>query len=193
MRKGDAVPLQRQQAEAIGLVELRQRAGLLNPSLRARTAIDTMLIETLVELLTLQRLLPAGTLFEARLPLAEACEQCSTALERDDVQMTKQPGPTDAILRALSPQARPVIIAMTNAVARLSDGITRRRMATGSPAAPAAKSLFVPDAFSNPEHARFALKTTIAIMAAYIICTGLDWQGIRISGASARTEVNIIQ
>jgi multidrug resistance protein MdtO len=181
LRSGDAAPLQRQQAEAIGLVELRQRAGLLNPSLRARTAIDTMLIETLVELLALHRVLPADTPFEARLPLAEACEQCSTALERDDVQMTKQPEPADAILRILSPQARPVIVAMANAVARLSDGITRRRTATDPPAAPPAKSLFSPDAFSNPEHARFALKTTIAIMAAYIIYSGLDWQGIRTS------------
>jgi multidrug resistance protein MdtO len=181
LRSGDADPLQRQQAEAIGLVELRHRAGLLDPSLRGRTAIDTLLIETLVELLALHRVLPADTPVEARLPLAETCEQCSAALERDDVQMTKQPGPTDAVLRILSPQARPVIVAMAEAVARLSDGIARRRTSTDLPAAPSAKSLFAPDAFSNPEHARFALKTTIAIMAVYIIYSGVDWQGIRTS------------
>jgi multidrug resistance protein MdtO len=181
LRSGDAAPLQRQQAEAIGLVELRHRAGMFGPNLRSRTAIDTMLIETLTELLALHRVLPADTPVEARLPLAEACEQCSAALERDDVQMTKQAGPTDAVLRILSPQARPVIVAMANALARLTDGLARRRASTDLPAAASAKSLFVPDAFSNPEHARFALKTTIAIMAAYIIYNGVDWPGIRTS------------
>jgi multidrug resistance protein MdtO len=181
LRSGDAAPLQRQQAEAIGLVELRHRAGMLDPNLRGRTAIDTALIETLVELLTLYRVLPAGTPVEARLPLAEACEQCSAALERDDAPVMTQHRPSDAVLRVLSPEARPVIVAMAEAVARLSDGIARRRTATDRPAAASAKSLFAPDAFSNPEHARFALKTTIAIMAVYIIYSGVDWQGIRTS------------
>jgi uncharacterized membrane protein YccC len=45
-------------------------------------------------------------------------------------------------------------------------------------AAKAKKPLFVPDAFTNPAHARFALKVTLAAMTCYFIYTGLDWSGI---------------
>lgn len=37
---------------------------------------------------------------------------------------------------------------------------------------------FADDALSNPDHQRFALKTTAAAMACYLIYTGIDWQGI---------------
>jgi multidrug resistance protein MdtO len=35
-----------------------------------------------------------------------------------------------------------------------------------------------PDAFSNPEYQRYALKTTAAAMLCYVIYAGIDWQGI---------------
>lgn len=37
---------------------------------------------------------------------------------------------------------------------------------------------FFPDALTNPDYQRFALKTTAAAMICYLIYTGLDWQGI---------------
>ena len=43
---------------------------------------------------------------------------------------------------------------------------------------PKPKGLFVPDAFTNPAHIRFALKVTLAAMFCYVLYSGIDWFGI---------------
>ena len=45
-------------------------------------------------------------------------------------------------------------------------------------AAGAKKTLFVPDAFTDPSHVRFALKVALAATSCYVIYVGLDWTGI---------------
>jgi multidrug resistance protein MdtO len=50
-----------------------------------------------------------------------------------------------------------------------------------APAAAHKRPLFVPDAFTNPAHWQFALKTAIAVMVVYFIYTMLDWPGLRTS------------
>jgi len=45
-------------------------------------------------------------------------------------------------------------------------------------ARPKPKSLFVPDAFTNPAHLHFALKVTFAAMFCYIVYEAIDWSEI---------------
>jgi multidrug resistance protein MdtO len=49
------------------------------------------------------------------------------------------------------------------------------------PAEKAKAGFFLPDAFTNPEHLHYALKTTAAAMFCYITFTLLDWPGIHTS------------
>jgi uncharacterized membrane protein YccC len=42
----------------------------------------------------------------------------------------------------------------------------------------ARRHVFVADAFTNPAHAQFALKVTLAAMTCYFLYTGVDWSGI---------------
>lgn len=46
------------------------------------------------------------------------------------------------------------------------------------PAAKSARGLFAPDAFTNPVHVHYALKTTAAAMLCYVAYSLLDWPGI---------------
>ena len=46
---------------------------------------------------------------------------------------------------------------------------------------PKPKSLFVPDAFTNPAHVHFALKVTFAAFFCYIFYSAIDWSGIHTS------------
>jgi uncharacterized membrane protein YccC len=43
---------------------------------------------------------------------------------------------------------------------------------------PKPKSLWKPDAFTNPAHVQFALKATFGAMFCYLLYTGIDWTGI---------------
>ena len=180
VRRGDTARLARASAETLELAELRQRAELLDRSLLGRAAIDASLIETLEELISLAMLLPPSLATDVRASLADTCETCRViymgGLERP---YSTPAGLTDSSLAKLTPAERPVVVAMRLALRRLATGLSERMTAVPETAARHEFAFLVPDAFSNPDHVHFALKTAIAAVAAYIIYTIADWPGIR--------------
>ncbi|MFL9866500.1 FUSC family protein [Paraburkholderia fungorum] len=66
----------------------------------------------------------------------------------------------------------------------LRDAITRFAVVEAQPHTSAPPSagkrggFFLPDAFSNPDHVRYALKTTVAAMFCYLLYSQINWPGI---------------
>jgi len=70
----------------------------------------------------------------------------------------------------------PRLAALSAALARFAEGPDE--IAPAAPATEAHSGFMLPDAFSNPEHLRYALKTTAAAMFCYLLYSVLNWPGI---------------
>ena len=75
----------------------------------------------------------------------------------------------------------PAEVALQRALACMYEAIDQPVAPPAQAQAPKHKQLFVPDAFSNPAHWQFALKTTLAVMVVYITYTLLNYPSMRTS------------
>src|SRR5215831_1371659 len=154
-----------------GLSKLHDLTGLLH---RGRPGWSGSLIDDIARLglllLTWQRVEDDRN---PLVPAADACRQAERALEDGNPS---------------SPE--PLSITATGAARPLANAISRRLRAiqeTLAGAPPGQKSpdasetphrLLVPDAFTNVEYVRFALKVTLAVMICYFVMSMTNWPGI---------------
>jgi multidrug resistance protein MdtO len=106
-----------------------------------------------------------------RVKLAETVEQIAHIVQRGGypVEVTVELPPE----AHLSPLARELLAA-------IRDALTRFAEPDATPQAPPGKEggFFLPDAFTNPEHVQYALKTSAAAVFCYLLYSLLDWPGI---------------
>jgi multidrug resistance protein MdtO len=157
-----------------GLRKLHDLAGLLHGG-RRRLTWGTSLIDEIgrLGLLLLAWFRVEGDNRNPLVPAAAACRRAERALQDGE---------------ALRPE--PVTITATGAARPLAVAISRtlhaiRETLAGTPpgqkthdAAEAPHRLLAPDAFSNVEYVRFALKVTLAVMICYFVMNMTDWPGI---------------
>ncbi|MBV9538835.1 MAG: FUSC family protein [Acidisphaera sp.] len=148
-----------------GLLKLRHLAGLLHRSAAPAPVEEIQCL--LLLLLAVDHVAEPGETRDRLIPLERFCRAAAQALQDG---------------APASPEAPR--IALTGAAQPLSTPITRVLQGIRSPVPPTLAAdqephgLLVPDAFTNPDHSRFALKVTLAVMLCYFIQSMLDWPGI---------------
>jgi multidrug resistance protein MdtO len=150
--------------------EKRPRTGRLTaPAIRA-------LLDALVILEALPDDLP-DALREA---LASRLRACRHAIGADAAPAMHESLATLSQFADASTEQPPAVIAVRSRLSDLLAAVVRPdSRPEKSKAHHPPRRLFVADAFSNPAHWQFALKTTMAVMISYAIYTLLDWPGMR--------------
>ncbi|PQV54443.1 FUSC family protein [Paraburkholderia sp. BL21I4N1] len=117
-------------------------------------------------------------------PLAETLENMARMLDAGGYPVEIElalPGST-----ALPPLVRLVVDNLHTAItgfavveaAQEGDAAPSAPAPTSATPAPKPAGFFLPDAFTDPDHVRYALKTTIAALFCYLLYSQIDWPGI---------------
>ena len=135
----------------------------------AQAARSTSALFSLIDLLNRAE---DGQVIANRKPLAQCLERMARVLDRGSypVDIAFEPH----LDQRLSPATKPVLAAIREILTKFAVAPVAER----KPEAKAKAGFFLPDAFTNPLHVRYALKATAAAMICYVAYELLDWPGI---------------
>jgi multidrug resistance protein MdtO len=152
-------------------------------------SVSVAALHRLLDALVILEALPEDTAPKVRDVLSQKVGESRAALEGaapqgvvpgSESERHDAPGLEAPSVGALAAGRAPAVVAFEAALLALHREITQPGNSVG-PAVAHKRQLFAPDAFTNPAHWQFALKTTIAVMIVYFIYTMLDWPGLRTS------------
>lgn len=104
-----------------------------------------------------------------------------------DVQQTIRTRQTPGIPAPLAPdpQAHPVVLELARTVELIQLSLAQHAPSAPEPnAAPVPTSIFLSDAWSNPEHLVFSLRGCLAALLCYVILNAIAWRGLSTSIAT---------
>ena len=161
----------------VALNQLKGKAFLWDKQLKAFAEEDQRLFGLMLEILQIARALPPQLAAGSRHALASSLRQSRALfLKRRGIDAATVPLVHDGMESEFDPVCEALRLALRDLHTEASG---QTQAGTPNPHTAASRRFFVPDAFHNPAHVRYALKVTFAVLASYATYTLLDWPGIR--------------
>src|SRR5215813_5018534 len=167
------------------MLALLRRATIVHPSLKRRQGQLRSLITLADRFVTASAALELTTtaplLAAERVRLQRVAEECGRV--RQALATGHPPEPASPASApppgADDPVVHPALVELERVVNLLRSTLESEDVPAEVAPLAEPRRLFVPDALTNPEYLRYALKGSLAVMICYLLQSAVDWPGIR--------------
>jgi len=165
------------------MLALLRSAAIVHPSLKRRHGQQSALITLADRLVTaaaaLELTAPSPLRPAERARLERVADECGRVRRALATGRAPEPAPPRGAGAHGGNAPRPVVVELEHVVDLLRYALETEDVPAEAAPLPEPRRLFVPDAFTNPEYRRYALKGSLAVMICYVLQSAVDWPGIR--------------